>query len=1087
MTMRHLETTAVTAFTDELRQSLPEILTALDAAERDPSDSPSVHEAYRLVHALKGAASMVGLAALGYLLNQAEELLENAASGLAPLSDDVLDLLRASIPRFAEYTEAALAGRPIEPIAMSLARSLRHGGADGALDDAALRQLLDIDARELASWKSAEAAAAAKQVAAAAPVVERALDEAAPDASEAFAFADPPEPAFPGEPHPLVTDDTPVSVAFDEDAVVPRDEETVAAALDEEQEPQRDWAAVESAEPDLDMMPAEAIPQELAEIFAEEAHEHLQAIARLTSQLGTTPGDRDALQDLRRSVHTLKGAAGVVGYKGASRLAHKMEDLLDRLYDGVAVMTPDAVHVLASSSDALDDLIAGVPDPSALRETVARLFAQFDALAGAAARPYPQPFPQDDAAAVEAEMAAQMAAATLPAPPPAQAPERRAAAVAPVAPEPEVPTGPMPARDEGLRVPERRRSSIDRRGGGQMLRIPFQRLNDLVRLVSDLVINRSTFEQHYAALIEQVDELKLSTARLKRVAQKLEADYEVRGLAGHMEMTATTGFRAAGSGGHDGFDELELDRYTDFHLLTRELTETASDIATVSARVGDTVSDFDGDLTGLGRVTHEVQDKIMEFRMVPLSTLAARLERAVRVTAEECGKVVDFALEGEHVSLDKMLLEEMADPLLHLLRNAVDHGIEAPAIRQAAGKSPRGRISVRAYHQGTDVLIEVQDDGGGLNLERIRSRAVERGYVSEAESAVLTHDALFAFVFEPGFSTASRISEVSGRGVGLDIVKWKVMKVNGRIHLTSSPATGTTVAVRVPMTMAVTRILLVRTGGQTIGLPLAAVAQIVRPYASAITKVGNQRVVTVDGHTYPLRDLADTLGLPRSADLPRTSQPVLIANLGGRRIALAVDEIAHSRDAVVKSLGTHLRRVHGIWGATLLGDGTVVLILNTADLGDVAEDARARRPAARAVTLAQEVYTVLVVDDSLSMRHVLSTAVKKAGWIPIQARDGLEALEIVHRASPVPDLILLDIEMPRMDGYEFLSTIRAQKGHGSLPIVMLTSRGGDKHREKAKALGATEYMVKPFHEDVIVQTIDRLVRAARQGDRREAS
>ena len=1067
MTTNHLETTAVAAFTQELRQSLPEIVAALDAADRDRSDLPAAHEAYRLVHALKGAASMVGLAALGYLLNRAEELLENAASGVAPLSDDVLDLLRACVPRFAEYTEAALAGRPIEPIAMALARALRRGSADAAdtIDDAALRQLLDIDARELASWKSAEAVA--EQAAAAAAALALALAVAAQPAPAVVEETE--GPAFEETLAPALLD------AAQQDAVQEPPAEPQAPPVERHAPP------AESAEQDLDLMPVEAIPPELAEVFAEEAHEHLQAIARLTSQLGTAPDDRDALQDLRRAVHTLKGAAGVVGYKGASRLAHKMEDLLDRLYDGEAVMTPESVRVLASSSDALDDLIAGVPDPSVLRETVARLFGQFDALAGRVPAPAPA---KADTTVLEVEAEAEVESIA----------PRLEIAAAPRIPDLGVPDvsvvpGPKPAIDDRPAIHERRRSPVDRRGGGQMLRIPFQRLNDLVRLVSDLVINRSTFEQHYAALIEQVDELKLSTTRLRRVAQKLEADYEVRGLAGHMGSMTTGAFRGtASSGSHHGFDELEFDRYTDFHLLTRELTETASDIATVSARVGDTVGDFDGDLTALGRVTHEVQDKIMEFRMVPLSTLAARLERAVRVTAEECGKTIDFVLEGEHVSLDKSLLEQMADPLLHLLRNAVDHGIEAPAVRQAAGKPARGRIAVRAYHQGTDVLIEVEDDGGGLNLERIRSRAVERGYVGEAEAAALAPDALFAFVFEPGFSTASHISEVSGRGVGLDIVKWKVMQVNGRIQITSNQGAGATVALRVPMTLAVTRILLVRTGGQTIGLPLAAVAQIVRPYETAITQVGSERVVTVDGHTYPLRDLADTLGLPRSTDAPRTSQPVLITNLGGRRIALAVDEIAHSRDAVVKTLGTHLRRVQGIWGATLLGDGTVVLILNTADLCGVAEDARIRRPVARvSAPLAKEVYTVLVVDDSLSMRHVLSTAVKKAGWNPIQARDGLEALEVVHRASPVPDLILLDIEMPRMDGYEFLSTIRAQKAHSRLPIVILTSRGGDKHREKAKALGATEYMVKPFQEDVIVRTIDRLVRAARHVDRKAAS
>jgi len=287
--------------------------------------------------------------------------------------------------------------------------------------------------------------------------------------------------------------------------------------------------------------------------------------------------------------------------------------------------------------------------------------------------------------------------------------------------------------------------------------------------------------------------------------------------------------------------------------------------------------------------------------------------------------------------------------------------------------------------------------------------------------------------------------------------------------------------VRVPMTLAITRVLLVRCGGETFGLPLSSVLQITRPHPTAIGLVGAEKVFTLDGRTYPLWDLAETLGLPRATDAPAV-QPILIANLSRRRIALAVDEIINSRDAVVKTLGTHLRRVPGVWGATLLGDGTVVLILNPADLAGAADGpVVVRRPAP--ISLERERYNVLIVDDSLSMRHVLSTAVKKAGWTPVPARDGLEALDIIQR-GPQPDLVLLDIEMPRMDGFEFLATVRGQKGRTDLPIVMLTSRSGEKHRDKATSLGATDYMVKPFQEDALIRNVDRLIQASRLPDRR---
>jgi chemosensory pili system protein ChpA (sensor histidine kinase/response regulator) len=999
--LRAIQATAVAAFTDEFRQSLPTILAALDTVDRDRSDRAAVKEAHRLIHALKGGASMVGLAAFGYLLNVAEELIETSATRSAPVTEEVVEGLRASMPRFASYMDAALAGQPVEPIAVGLARTLRVAG--GAADIDSLKNLIEIEAREVAQLPS--------------------------DYAEAQ--------------EPAAEEPTPVPL--------PAPVTTEAATLE------------------FDVVMTDEVPPELAEVFGEEAKEHLETIARLTLRLSSEPDDRESVQELRRAVHTLKGAAGVVGYKGASKLAHRMEDLLDRLYEATAALTARETQVLASSSDALHDLIVGTADAEALRNSVIRLFAEFDTLVG--------PGPVSMSANAMAAFAAGETSA-----PPSEASATveeipTAAASAPTAPT----ADPPPVAERRRKVGDRR--SGDRRSLGQALRVPVQRLNELVRVVSELVINRSTFEQHHAALIEQVDELKLSTARLRRVTHRLESDYEVRALGGG-NVVAGPG-RAAGSGGH-GFDELEFDRYTEFHLLTRELTETASDIATIGARVAGTIGDFDSDLTRLGRLTREVQDKTMEFRMVPLGTLTTQLERAVRSTSQSCGKQIDFAIEGEHVALDKSLLEQMADPLLHLLRNAVDHGIEPQERRLAAGKPERGQITVRAFHEGTDVLIEVQDDGGGLDIGRIRRTAIARGLVTEAAAATMTPDALYGFIFEPGFSTAEQVSEVSGRGVGMDIVKAQVGRLSGRVYITSQAGSGTTISVRVPMTLAIARVLLVRVGGETFGLPLGAVVQIVRPHPTSISLVGAERVFTLDGKTFPLRDLAETLGLSRTGPVPPL-QPVLIANLARRRVALAVDEIVNSRDAVVKKLGSHLRHVPGIWGATLMGDGTVVLILNPADLAGAVDEPVVVRQPKRRLAPENTPYNVLIVDDSLSMRHVLSMAVKKAGWNAVPARDGLEALEIIDRGTQPPDLVLLDIEMPRMDGFEFLSTIRARPKHANLPIVMLTSRGGTKHREKAKSLGVTDYMVKPFQEDTLIVNIDRRVKESRQGNRRAAS
>ncbi len=1013
-----LETSAIRAFADELSTSLAEIDRALGTVEANAADRHPAREAYRLFHALKGAASMVGLAAFSYLLNQAEEVLEPEADDL-PVDAGAINRLHAVVPRFSAYLEAGLSGAPCLPGARELSRLLQAAAGRPAAEDAVLAELVAVDMREFAAC----------------------VPSAAPATTAAPAAAEPIPLLHPAAPAP-VPDRSLGEVA------------TIRAR-----------PPASPPVEDLDLGSTDEIPPELAEVFAQEAQEHLQAIARYTSELGPTPPDRESLQELRRAVHTLKGAAGVVGYTAASRLAHRMEDLLDSLYDGAAVLTPDAVAVLRSSSDGLGDLISGQLPSGAQRALLLRLFGAFDALQPAAAAP------AEDTAGAALE--------------PPRVPSVRLDSAQEAGAAPGVLSGPIDRR----RGPtDRREAGEDRRGHGQLVRIPLPRLNELVRLMTELIVNRATFEQHHSGLIEQVDELKLSTERLRRVTQKLETNYEARALGGNPLARSARGGEADGASSQYGFDELEFDRYTDFHLLTRELAETVSDIATIGARVAETIGDFDSDLTRLGRVTRDIQDKVMEFRMVPLMTIASRLERAVRITAEACGKQVVFDVEGAEVAIDKQLLQEMSDPLMHLLRNAVDHGIEPPGVRESAGKPREGRIVVRAYHEGTDVILEVQDDGRGLDLERIRRTVVERGYVSEAEAATLGADALTSYVFEPGFSTATRVTEISGRGVGLDIVKAKVVRLNGRIAITSRPGAGAIVIVRVPMTLAITRILLFRAGNDVLGLPLGAVTQIVRPAAGAIVPLSLDRVVTIGGTTYPVRDLSDLLGLPRPPEPPAAQRPLLVANLAGRYVALEIDEVLGSRDAVVKTLGTHLRRVPGVWGATLLGDGTVVLILNPADLTAAAEKPRPRRVAPRAAAAVErEPYTILIVDDSLSMRHVLSAAVRRAGWNPVQARDGLEALEAVHRAPRPPDLILLDIEMPRMDGYEFLATMRGQKGHASLPIVMLTSRGGEKHREKAQSLGATDYLVKPFHEDTLIETVGRLIQASRHPERKAAS
>jgi chemosensory pili system protein ChpA (sensor histidine kinase/response regulator) len=464
--------------------------------------------------------------------------------------------------------------------------------------------------------------------------------------------------------------------------------------------------------------------------------------------------------------------------------------------------------------------------------------------------------------------------------------------------------------------------------------------------------------------------------------------------------------------------------------------------------------------------------------MVPLAQLASRLQRAVRVTAAQQGKRAALVLAGGRVELDKTVLEEMADPLLHLLRNAVDHGIEPGALRRAAGKPEQGTVRLSAAHEGTQVVLRVADDGAGVQPERVRAAAVAAGYLTEEEAAGLADAELHPLLFAPGLTTAGAVSQVSGRGVGLDVVKATVQRLKGSVAIASTPGRGTEVTVRLPTTLAITRVLMVAAAGQTFAVPLAAVAQIFRLDRGEIERLGSEPVVRLEGRVYPLVHLARALALPEAAEGPPARVPVLVLDLGGRRHALAVERLVEAREVVVKPLGSLLARVRGVSGATLTGDGGVVLILDPEEVVGGGEAAASALPARVARRLARRALDVLIVDDSLSVRRVLGNLVRGAGWNPIAARDGVEALEILQRSARLPDAILLDIEMPRMDGYELAATLKSQRDLAGIPIVVVTSRAGDKHRAKALELGVAEYLVKPYPDAVLLDAVRRLAARA---------
>jgi chemosensory pili system protein ChpA (sensor histidine kinase/response regulator) len=849
----------------------------------------------------------------------------------------------------------------------------------------------------------------------------------------------------------------------------------------------------------------EDIDPEMLEIFRLEAEEHLRTVSASLVVLDRTPGDRPTLKDIRRSAHTLKGAAAVVGFQSVTKLAHRMEDLLDALYDNERPATPALTSLLLAATEQLEQLVSGTP-PSELAHSLETTYRQFDSVlpivqaggtvesigadgsivADAVAAP----------AAADATPAAEADATTeetpeLVADAPRTAVARIAAAAKSVGVDLDGEADAEPEETEAVAAASAANDAAmadaaAAAGARQFVRVPLAKLDGVSKLMGELVISRTALEQRVAQLELQITELHHSTSRLRRAAGQIESEYETTALLRGpvYAATGTEGARfvpgasaltmPAGTGGGHGFDDLEFDRYTEFHRLTREMSEATSDSLAVRTELENLLGDFDSLLNRQRRLASDVSESVMRMRMVPLRTLATRLHRTVRVTADRQGKQAELVLEGDTLELDSQVLDSMGEPLLHMLRNSVGHGLETPDVRRSLRKPARGRVWLSAYHEGTQAVLRVRDDGRGLDAEQLRKKAVSGGFLSADRAAALSDADVMSLVFLQGLSTAEKVTDVSGRGVGMDIVRDTVQKLRGTISIDSTPNEGTTFTIRLPLTLAVIRALIVRVHGQAFAVPLAAMQQILRMGAEESAKMLRDRVVSLNNKLLPVVRLSEALEIPDGPDVP-SRLPVLIVRVGESEVALVVDDIVEGREVVIKSLGRHLQRVRGIMGATIFGDGSVVPILNVVDLlgKHEAEPVVANVPAAPVKTQ-RDTLTVMIVDDSPSVRRVMSNLIKGASWTPLTAKDGLDAIEMLRNATSLPDVVLTDIEMPRMDGYELLAALKANEVLARLPVAMITSRAGDKHRRKAIDNGAADYLTKPYSDDQLLAMVRRM-------------
>jgi chemosensory pili system protein ChpA (sensor histidine kinase/response regulator) len=604
------------------------------------------------------------------------------------------------------------------------------------------------------------------------------------------------------------------------------------------------------------------------------------------------------------------------------------------------------------------------------------------------------------------------------------------------------------------------------------LRVRADLVDRLVNEAGELSIARSRIEGEMRAIKGSLLDLTENVIRLRRQLRDIELQAELQ-----MQSRASQSTDA-----HADFDPLEFDRFTRFQELTRMMAESVNDVATVQQNLLKNLDDANAAILAQARLNREVQQELLSVRMVPFGSIVDRLYRIVRQAAKEVGKRANLEIGGAQIELDRTVLEKMLAPLEHMLRNAVAHGLEASATRLAKGKPEIGEISLKLAQEGNEVILTFADDGAGLDLDRLRERGLVAGLLTQEEAADPTR--VVELIFAPGVSTASEVSHLAGRGIGMDVLKSEVSSLGGRIEVLSAPDQGTTFRLYLPLTLAVTKALLVRSGKRQYAIPAAMIEQVLDLREQALARIRAAREAVWSENHYPFNYLPHLLGDSYALPQRHSQYWVLLLRSGSRRIALQVDELLGNQEIVVKNIGPQLARVIGVDGATVLGNGQVVLILNPIALASRDRTTTAVSPvptvqqplAADSVTTS--VPTIMIVDDSLTVRKVSSRLLAREGYQVMTAKDGVDALE--QLVALVPDVLLVDIEMPRMDGFEFTRNIRADKRLRSVPIIMITSRTADKHRQYALELGVNHYLGKPYQEDDLLRLIAAHVREQRQ-------
>lgn len=868
------------------------------------------------------------------------------------------------------------------------------------------------------------------------------------------------------------------------------------------------------------------IDPDMAEIFLEEADEILVE-ARNDLDKWLEDQSPSHLQDLQRQLHTLKGGARMCGARGLGDLAHGLEFIYEGLLNGRYSYSTELVKLLNKTHDFIQLIIDTLHDTTTLPHSpellnAIQIFRQEGRVvldeAAVASQTQPtevvssDPEPVGQQPVIEEQ--AQETAVTATTEEDQESQQNQAAEIVAeeVTAQPEiveqatevdVPSEPAKpeqtdivtqpvtveevAEDAPPKIVEFRPTEVakpadkvvpkETREATEQIKVSAELLDNLVNLAGETSIYRSRVEQQNSDLASALLEMDATIERVRDQLRRLDTETQAQIISRHQTEVSTS---------YADFDPLEMDQYSQIQQLSRSLFESASDLQDLKDTLMRRNRDVETLLQQQGRINTELQEGLMRTRMVPLDRIAPRLRRLVRQVSSELDKQVDLVIGNTAGEMDRGVIDAIVAPLEHMIRNSLDHGIESKDVRLAKGKPAKGTISLDLIREGGEMVLRLKDDGAGISISTVREKAINKGLMSADEG--LTDKEILQFILEAGFTTAKKITQISGRGVGLDVVVNAVKQLGGALTLDSEEGKGTTFSIRLPINLSVSRALMIRVADDHYAIPMSTVEGV--SYISAEQQKEFYQFGTAEleygGESYRVKYLSELLGhqLPNQAQqVTEERAPVILVRSGEHYVALRVDELLPSSEVVVKSLGAQFLSVPAISGATILGDGNVIIILDLSALvrSYYANQQHIIRTDERRTNLTEEQQPVkrspivMVVDDSVTVRKVTTRLLERQGMQVVTARDGLDA--VTQLEEKVPDIMLLDIEMPRMDGFEVATRVRHEERTKHLPIIMITSRSGEKHRERALSIGVNEYMSKPFMDAKLIKSISDLLPA----------